>query len=89
MKIPGAIWMIVIPILVAAITPVITQFYPPATVLWSALVVALGGAVVSAIAAIQKAQPAEPAQGELGTPASAPIPAAKPRRFASRWMLGA
>jgi hypothetical protein len=83
--------MIVIPIFVAAITPVIVQFYPPATYMMSALVVALGGAVVSAIAAIRQAQPAEPAQSELGTPtpASAPMPEAKPRGFASRWMLGA
>lgn len=86
MKIPGAIWFIVIPIFAAAITPVIVQYFPTNEYLWSALIVAIIGAVVSALAAIQKAQPATPT-----TPAGAAsigAPEVEQRGFVKRWILG-
>ncbi len=49
MKIPPALWWVLIPTMISAITPVIAQFYPTDKVFWSALVVAVGGAAVAAL----------------------------------------
>lgn len=49
MKVPPAIWWVLIPTLITAIMPVIAQFYPTNEFFWSALIVAIGGAVVAAI----------------------------------------
>jgi hypothetical protein len=84
MRVPGFVWWIAIPTLVTAVTPVIATFYPTNVYVWSALAVAIGGAVVSAIAAVRAAQ-TQPPPGA----ASIDAPAVKPRGFAKRWLLGA
>lgn len=90
MKVPNYVYFLVIPIFAGALIPVISQFYDVNTYFWSALLVAILGAIVSAIAAIKQVkQPAQPppgAQGivELGNP-----PAPKQRGYLGRMFIGA
>lgn len=97
-KIPGAVWWVMIPILIGAIMPVIAQFYPTDQFFWSALVVAIGGAIVAAIQAYRQATatPVTPVSGPqaANTPADGDNytwMASKPKPekgFTARWLLG-
>jgi hypothetical protein len=92
MKVPNYVYFLVIPIFAGAISPVIAQFYPTSVYFWSALVVAILGAIVSAIAAIKQVQAPAPTidTGVPGvTAASAPMPQAKQRGFIGRMFVGA
>lgn len=88
MKTPGAIWMIGIPILIAAITPVVAQFYSVDQYFWSAMIVAIGGAIVAAINAYRTQQSAAQPGSQPPGAAGAPMPEAPQRSFVSRWLLG-
>ena len=48
MKMPGILPLVFFLFLVPAVTPVIQQFWPPATTWWSALLLAVLGAAASA-----------------------------------------
>ena len=94
MKVPNYVFFLVIPIFAGAIMPVIAQFYPIDQYFASAIVVAILGATVSAIAAVRQAQSAPPPPIDSGVPgvmaASAPMPQqAKQRGFVGRWLVGA
>lgn len=90
MKIPNYVWFLIIPIFAGAIAPVVAAFYPTATVFWSALLCALLGAVVAAIAAVKQVQEPAPPVGTLSAVDLAPdgTPQPKQRGFLGRWLVG-
>ena len=103
MTVPNYVWFLIIPIFAGAIAPVVAQFYPTAEVFWSALLVAILGAIVSAIAAIKQVQqPAQPTPSASvypppppadntrfdGKPTAVP-PAPKQRSYLGRMFIGA
>ena len=45
---PSAFWFFLIPGLVAGLLPVLTNFFPPATIWWSAALVSIGGVLIGA-----------------------------------------
>lgn len=87
MQFPVAVWWILIPILIGAIMPVIAQFYPTNQYFWSALVVAIGGAIVAAIKAWRDMQPTQPPPppGVQADMSMAPTPQ---KSFMRRWLVG-
>jgi hypothetical protein len=90
-KVPNYVFFLVIPIFAGAVIPVVSQFYDINTYFWSALLVAILGAIVSAIAAIKQVQ--QPTMADTGTPgvmpASAPAPAGKQPGYIKRMFIGA
>ena len=89
MKVPAAVWFVFIPALVAGLTPVLTSFFPPATVWWSAALIAVGGAIVAAVAAWKESQakPPAPTPPEGVQPAAAPMVGPQ-KSFVRRWLVG-
>jgi hypothetical protein len=89
MKVPAAVWFVFIPALVAGLVPVLTSFWPPATVWWSAALIAVGGAVVAAVQAWKdsQTQPKPPTLPEGVQPAAAPMVGPQ-KSFVRRWLVG-
>lgn len=71
MKMPGILPLVFFLFLVPAITPVIERFWPTATTWWSALLVAVLGAAVSAGWLVYRRQLAKI---DMPAPMAAPMP---------------
>ena len=89
MKVPNYVYFLVIPIFAGAIAPVIAQFYPTSVYFWSALLVAILGAIVSAIAAIKQVQQPTPPVGALSMVDLNQAQPVKQRGFLGRMFIGA
>ena len=83
MKIPSVFWFVLIPALVAGLVPVLTAFFPPATIWWSAAAIAIMGAIVAAVQAWRDSQVVQPPPGVAAD--MAPMPQ---RSFMRRWLIG-
>ncbi len=83
MRIPSVFWFVLIPALVAGLVPVLTAFFPPATVWWSAAAIAIMGAIVAAVQAWRDSQKVTPPAGVQAD--FAPMPQ---RSFMRRWLIG-
>ena len=87
-NIPGAFWFVLISSLVAGLIPVLNQFWPTATVWWSAIIVVILGAILAAVNAWKQMQTQPPATppGVAMTPDMAQH---TPRRgFVKTWLFG-
>lgn len=84
-KFPGAFYWMAIPTLIGAIMPVIAQFYPVNEFFWSALVVAIGGAVIGIFATWRQMQGEKPPPGVAADPNVGMAPR---RGGLSRWFWG-
>lgn len=83
MKVPSVFWFVLIPALVAGLVPVLTAFFPPATIWWSAAAIAIMGAIVAAVQAWRDSQIVQPPSGVQAD--MAPIPQ---KSFMRRWLIG-
>lgn len=89
-NVPGAFWWILVPTLIGALLPVIAQFYPPNEFFWSALIVAVGGAVLSAVAQYRNQTTSAQYRNQTTSKAPPGVAAtpAPQRSLLSRWFWG-
>lgn len=89
MKIPAAVWWVLIPLLTAALTPVIQQYFPQGTVFWADIAVAVLGVAAAFVAAWRaEAKPAPTPAGQVAPEGETMIAPVSEKSFVRRWLVG-